>query len=489
MAYIYVKCGTGIASFVLHSVSSSSYPKTITSSSWSVQTGFAAGSYDCYIDTIVYESGYSDARVSTEWASSGTTNDWSIISDRYIATRADEARYVEVYAKKTTTTKYRITLQCSTGISRIYFTYYYNGTQYSSSTDGTVSFSADYGTNVNIYDIDYETYYTNAYIQTGTNGWYWEEDDDIYVSGTRTATFTASRKTYTITYNANGGNNPPAKQTFLAGTSTTLSSTIPTRSGYTFLGWATYANADSPMYSYGETVRFGTNTTLYAVWEEMFKTYYGRITLNANGGQFPGTGYTSISWPISGVLSGTGTTAATVSTNLPLSTGSYQPYRDGYTFLGWSKSSGATSATYESGDEYSFSATSTSSSSPTISILYAIWSKITISAFTYHGTDSIDNSLFAVGLEVSSALTATAWNRLKAKIDEVSGGWSYSNVSSGQIITAEEFNDVRTAIATLDGAGTLPSSISTGRTIKASYFVGSGSLKSAINSAINSYNA
>ena len=39
-------------------------------------------------------------------------------------------------------------------------------------------------------------------------------------------------KTYTISYNANGGSGAPASQTKTYGTTLTLSSTKPTRSGY-----------------------------------------------------------------------------------------------------------------------------------------------------------------------------------------------------------------------------------------------------------------
>ena len=76
---------------------------------------------------------------------------------------------------------------------------------------------------------------------------------------------------YTITYNANGGSGAPAAQTFEEG-SRTLSSTAPTRSGYSFLGWSTSSSATSATYSAGGTISLSSNVTLYAVWKAELST-------------------------------------------------------------------------------------------------------------------------------------------------------------------------------------------------------------------------
>lgn len=49
--------------------------------------------------------------------------------------------------------------------------------------------------------------------------------------------------------------------------SITLSSTVPTRSGYKFLGWSTSSTATTATYKAGTAYTFSANTTLYAVWE------------------------------------------------------------------------------------------------------------------------------------------------------------------------------------------------------------------------------
>lgn len=76
--------------------------------------------------------------------------------------------------------------------------------------------------------------------------------------------------TYTITYNANGGSGALSAQsyTWAPSGSTNLSSTIPIRTGYTFLGWSRTQSATSPEYSAGLAWSLSNagNYTLYAVW-------------------------------------------------------------------------------------------------------------------------------------------------------------------------------------------------------------------------------
>ena len=72
---------------------------------------------------------------------------------------------------------------------------------------------------------------------------------------------------YTISFNANNGTGAPANQTKYYGIDLTLSSTIPVRSGYKFLGWSDSSTATTPSYMAGGTYSGNANATLYAVWE------------------------------------------------------------------------------------------------------------------------------------------------------------------------------------------------------------------------------
>lgn len=92
--------------------------------------------------------------------------------------------------------------------------------------------------------------------------------------------------TYTIKYNANGGSGAPSSQTKTYGTALTLSSTKPTRTGYTFKGWAlTQADANNGTWYYqaGGSCGKNENLTLYAVWEEHKLTinYYSNYATSA----------------------------------------------------------------------------------------------------------------------------------------------------------------------------------------------------------------
>lgn len=99
---------------------------------------------------------------------------------------------------------------------------------------------------------------------TGTN----------YASG---ASYTANAKatlyarwtpvTYAVKYNANGGSGVPAQQTKVYGTTLKLSSTIPTRSGYTFIRWNTNSSGTGTNYASGANYTANAAVNLYAVWQ------------------------------------------------------------------------------------------------------------------------------------------------------------------------------------------------------------------------------
>lgn len=178
---------------------------------------------------------------------------------------------------------------------------------------------------------------------------------------------------YTLSYNANGGSGAPSSQTGSnTGTSPyytfTVSSTVPTRTGYTFLGWSTSSSATSATYTGGGsiTVTSSGTTTLYAVWK--VNTY--TVSYNANGG--------------SGAPS-----AQTKTYNVSLTLSSTVPTRTGYLFQGWATSSTGAVA-YQPSGSYTANAAVT---------LYAIW-KAANSTLS-----SVDNT------NIGSSGTAS-WNKI-----------------------------------------------------------------------------
>lgn len=86
-------------------------------------------------------------------------------------------------------------------------------------------------------------------------------------SGNLTISFTQSAP-YAISYNANGGSGAPSSQSIYANISYTLSTTKPTRTGYTFLGWSTNSSATTASYQPGQSVTPNGNLALYAVWQK-----------------------------------------------------------------------------------------------------------------------------------------------------------------------------------------------------------------------------
>ena len=75
----------------------------------------------------------------------------------------------------------------------------------------------------------------------------------------------SATKAYVVDYNANDGSGAPSAQSKDHGSNLTLSSTVPTRDGYTFAGWATSASG-AVAYAAGATYTANADVTLYATW-------------------------------------------------------------------------------------------------------------------------------------------------------------------------------------------------------------------------------
>ena len=92
-------------------------------------------------------------------------------------------------------------------------------------------------------------------------------------------------KAYTISYNANGGSNAPGNQSKIENKSISLSSSKPTRTGYTFVNWNTKKDGSGTTYKAGASYNSNADLTLYAQWR-INKVY---IKLDANGGNVSGS--------------------------------------------------------------------------------------------------------------------------------------------------------------------------------------------------------
>lgn len=189
-----------------------------------------------------------------------------------------------------------------------------------------------------------------------------------------------------------------------------------TRTGYTFKGWSTSANSNYVKYSDKASLAFTTidsDMTLYAVWE-----YSGTctITFDKNASDAEGT------MEAQSVTSGTSST---------LTKNAFT--RAGYNFIGWNKSSTATTADYA--DEASFK-----TSEPSVT-LYAVWKKIPVITFDANGgAGTMENQ--TVPYNKSTRLTKNSFTREGYTF----AGWSKTiNTST---ITYEDEGNITATIDT-----------------------------------------
>lgn len=216
------------------------------------------------------------------------------------------------------------------------------------------------------------------------------------VGGTMYASKTVSipkLASYTVSYNANGGSGAPANQTKWYGTALTLSSTKPTRTGYTFQGWATSASG-AVAYKAGGSYTGNAALTLYAVW----KINTWAVSYNANGGS-----------------GAPGNQTKTYGKTLVLST--TKPTRTGYDFQGWGTSASDTTVDYAAGANYTANAAIT---------LYAIWKlktyTVTFNANGGSGAPATQTKQYGVDLKLSTSIPAKANFNFK--------GWATSATST-----------------------------------------------------------
>lgn len=75
---------------------------------------------------------------------------------------------------------------------------------------------------------------------------------------------------YTVRFDANGGSGAPSSMTAYRDAKLLIPFECPSREGYKFVGWSESRNSRYASYDRNETYYFVQNTTLYAVWEDMY---------------------------------------------------------------------------------------------------------------------------------------------------------------------------------------------------------------------------
>ena len=263
-------------------------------------------------------------------------------------------------------------------------------------------------------------------------------NDDNDDSATKAVSFSVSVPawtSYTISYSANGGTGAPSSQTKWKDQALTLSSTKPTRTGYSFLGWSASSTATTATYSAGGTYPASLNAsdTLYAVWKA--NTY--TVAYNANGG----SGAPSSQTKTYGV-------ALTLSTT--------KPTRDNYVFKGWGTSATATTVSYASGASYTKNAAIT---------LYAVWelgytkpkiSSLSASRCDSSGTLSDEGTCALVKFNWSTSLEVTSidisWDESATTVSTSGTSGTVSEIISSQTFDTETSYTFTVVVADSSGS-------------------------------------
>ncbi len=256
----------------------------------------------------------------------------------------------------------------------------------SSDTNGYVT---DFG-NVRYseFDIGYD-YGVRAALKLDLSSNTWSK------AGTKEADSKENGDVSSIEYNTIDGTGVPASQIKQYGVPLTLSNQIPKRNGYTFLGWSEDVDATVPSYEAGGVYTGNRDLRLWAVWTVRIT----KVTYHANGG----TGAPGPQEKNFGVT---------------LTLSKQKPTRAGYTFLGWSADSKATTPSYNLGGEYTIDEDIT---------LYAVWGKanttqvkvpqsITTSAYSY--TKPYGSKSFSLGARANGGgkLTYSSSNKKVATV-------------------------------------------------------------------------
>lgn len=231
--------------------------------------------------------------------------------------------------------------------------------------------------------------------------------------------------TFIVYFNANGGTGAPS--TINSGPISTIRyevtvpETVPTRSGYQFLGWSTDQSAETGTYQPGDTfsmIPSGASTesiTLYAIWASSY-TY--TLSFDATDGSGAPSALTY------GPTSSTSHTF-TLPTAEPIPS---DP--DTYEFGGWSIYPDGSGVLWQPGEQYTLTATDSSEVTRT---LYASWTRIAWEfslSFVAPGATNVPENMSS-GTVATAYYTFTIPSNLPVKDGWTFTGWDASGGASG----------------------------------------------------------
>lgn len=266
-----------------------------------------------------------------------------------------------------------------------------------------------------VWESDY-SYAPICFMDGYGNPQYYIEDSAIAGGGTVLS--------HTVSYNANGGTGAPASQTKIYGSILTLSSTKPTRTGYTFQGWGTSANATTVSYVPGGQYGDDQDITLYAIWT--VNTY--TVSYNANGGGGAPSRQIKTYGATLTLTSAKPSTAKSYTITYNANNGTVTPASKAVvcTFSKWNTKSDGTGTSYDSGGTYAANSAVT---------LYAQWTNPTAgtlptpsrTGYTFNGwyTSASGGNKVTSSTTISSSITIYAhWSIITYTVSYNANGGS-----------------------------------------------------------------
>lgn len=183
-------------------------------------------------------------------------DDWRTICEANVTSTGGTACTVTVSCK--VESRYAYTNYCNANVSC-------NGQTSGTNTTGRVSTNST--TTVQTASFSVARGQSAKSVSCSAKAWMPTTGIAAYVTGASASTSVSipALEHHTVSYDANGGEGAPAAQTKWYGSILTLSSTVPTRTNYEFLGWATSATG-AVAYQPGSKYGLDQDVTLYAVW-------------------------------------------------------------------------------------------------------------------------------------------------------------------------------------------------------------------------------
>jgi uncharacterized repeat protein (TIGR02543 family) len=214
--------------------------------------------------------------------------------------------------------------------------------------------------------------------------------------------------TFTVTFDANGGNGSMTAQRFTAGVGQALTSNanLITRAGFTFAGWTTNANGTGTSYTNNQSVTLFAGVTLYAKWNA--NTY--AVIFGSNTATGPS------SMPNQNFSAGT-----------PFNLNTSLWFKDGHDFAGWSATAGTQPILYTQNQSVTLFANTN---------IYAQWTAkvftVTYSNNGGTGTASVASQNYTFG---TSAITSFPTVGTMARPGYTFGGWATTATGTTPLTT------------------------------------------------------